>query len=79
MAGQPNFSADVAVSGVMHAGAKRVHPDQLVVEAARVMRENQIDQVPVVDDSQKPVGLLDVQDLQLSRADHDEVAVLGLS
>ena len=35
----------------------------LVVDAARVLRLAAIDQVPVVDDEGRPVGLLDVQDL----------------
>lgn len=65
--GQDDFAIDTPVEAVMHHDPKRVHPDQLVVEAARIMRENQIDQVPVVDDDGAPVGLLDVQDLLSTR------------
>jgi arabinose-5-phosphate isomerase len=38
-----------------------------VVEGARVLREARIDQVPVVDQASRPVGLLDVQDLLAAR------------
>ncbi len=64
---RPDFSVDKQISQVMHRGAKTVRPDQLVVEAARVLRENKIDQVPVVDDRGRPIGLLDVQDLLSTR------------
>jgi len=29
----------------------------------RILREKQIDQIPVVDKDKKPIGLVDVQDL----------------
>jgi arabinose-5-phosphate isomerase len=64
---RPGFSVSVPIREVMHAGPKTVSQDQLVVEAARVLREFKIDQVPVVDDKQRPVGLLDVQDLLSTR------------
>ena len=41
--------------------------EQLVVEAAHILREHKIDQVPVVDEKQRPIGLLDVQDLLSTR------------
>jgi arabinose-5-phosphate isomerase len=42
---------------------RTVRPDALVVDAARILRSAAIDQVPVVDEDGRPVGLLDVQDL----------------
>jgi arabinose-5-phosphate isomerase len=42
---------------------KTIHPDQLVEEAFRVMREHRIDQLAVIDERARPIGLLDVQDL----------------
>ena len=42
---------------------KTITPDRLAHEGMRTMRESKIDQVPVVDDEGRPVGLLDVQDL----------------
>ena len=46
---------------------RTVRPDALVADAARVLREAHIDQVPVVDGEGRPVGLLDVQDLLAAR------------
>jgi arabinose-5-phosphate isomerase len=40
-----------------------VRPDARVADAARVLATAAIDQVPVVDEQGRPVGLLDVQDL----------------
>jgi arabinose-5-phosphate isomerase len=37
--------------------------EMLAVEALRILREKKIDELPVVDRSGRPVGLLDVQDL----------------
>jgi arabinose-5-phosphate isomerase len=59
--GQTDFSKPV--SGAMGKNPRRVKPGLLVTEAAHVMRKARIDQVPVVDDDGRPVGLLDVQDL----------------
>jgi arabinose-5-phosphate isomerase len=35
----------------------------LAVEAARILQEKKIDELPVVDKNKRPVGLLDIQDL----------------
>jgi arabinose-5-phosphate isomerase len=51
------------IDEVMTARPVSVAPDQLVSEARRLLRERQIDQLPVVDGAGRPVGLLDVQDL----------------
>ena len=40
-----------------------IRPDRLAAEALRLMRERQIDDLPVVDEEGRPVGMLDVQDL----------------
>ncbi len=58
---------EVPISKVMGRTPRTVRPDALVVDAARVLREARIDQVPVVDGAGKPVGLLDVQDLLAAR------------
>ena len=42
---------------------KRIGSDHLASEAMALMRQFRIDELPVVDDSDKPVGLIDVQDL----------------
>jgi arabinose-5-phosphate isomerase len=51
----------------MSTGPRTVRPDAQVVDAARVLREAHVDQVPVVDEDGRPVGLLDVQDLLAAR------------
>lgn len=57
------FESDCCVRDVMSKNPKTVTPSQYVTEAAAVMRQYSIDQVPVVDDRERPIGLLDVQDL----------------
>jgi len=51
------------IGDVMSRDPRTVHPKMLVLEAAEILREARIDQVPVVDARMRPVGLLDVQDL----------------
>jgi len=51
----------------MHRNPKTVAAEALVVEAAALMREYKIDQLPVTDGSGRPVGFLDVQDLLSTR------------
>jgi arabinose-5-phosphate isomerase len=40
-----------------------IHPEQLAQECARVIQERKIDQILVVDATNIPVGLIDIQDL----------------
>lgn len=61
------FDPDCIVRDVMTKNPKTVKPSQYVTEAAAVLRQFSIDQVPVVDDRERPVGLLDVQDLLAMR------------
>jgi arabinose-5-phosphate isomerase len=63
----PGFTMSVTARDVMHPRPKAVRPDQLVVEAARILREHKIDQLPVVDERGRPVGFLDVQDILSTR------------
>ncbi|MCK6549385.1 KpsF/GutQ family sugar-phosphate isomerase [Myxococcota bacterium] len=58
-----SFDPSAEVSAVMTRHPKTVTADQYVTEAAEVLRDFGIDQVPVVDARGRPVGLLDVQDL----------------
>ena len=51
------------ISEIMTRTPRTMRPHQLAAEALRVLRENRIDQIPVVDEDDRPVGLLDVQDL----------------
>ncbi|MFL5312822.1 MAG: SIS domain-containing protein [Myxococcales bacterium] len=56
-----------SVSAVMGRNPRTIGPDDLAVIAAEILREGQIDQLPVVDPDGRPVGLLDVQDLLSAR------------
>jgi arabinose-5-phosphate isomerase len=51
----------------MHGDPKRVSADALATEAMAVMRAHRIDELPVVDGDNRPVGLIDVQDLVVLR------------
>jgi arabinose-5-phosphate isomerase len=51
------------VSQVMTKNPTLVHRDMLAAEAMRILQDKKIDEVPVVDEKLRPVGLLDVQDL----------------
>jgi arabinose-5-phosphate isomerase len=51
------------VAEVMTRDPKRVRGDQLASEAMAVMKQHRIDELPVVDADDRPIGLIDVQDL----------------
>jgi len=63
--GQMDFERPV--SAVMGKSPRTVNPDDLATAAAEMLRDVQVDQLPVVDAAGKPVGLLDVQDLLAAR------------
>ncbi len=54
---------DTAVEGVMTVNGKTIHPDQLAVEAARLMEAHKIHALPVVDSDNRVVGAFNVHDL----------------
>lgn len=58
----PNL-AQRKVKDVMTKNPIGVSGRMLAAEAMRIMRDKKIDEVPVVDSAQRPIGLLDVQDL----------------
>jgi arabinose-5-phosphate isomerase len=51
------------VTEFMSRTPKTASPDTLAEEALRIMNQFQIDQVIVIDDERKPIGLLDIQDI----------------
>ncbi len=51
------------VSEVMTPGCKRINASALAAEATAIFHKYRIDELPVVDDQDKPVGLIDVQDI----------------
>ena len=55
----------VPIARVMTRNPKRIKADQLASEAMAVMRQYRIDELPVVDAEDFPVGMIDVQDLVL--------------
>jgi arabinose-5-phosphate isomerase len=55
------------IADVMFRRPRCIGPDELVLTAAAIMRERQIDQLPVVDAEGRAVGLLDVQDVLAAR------------
>jgi arabinose-5-phosphate isomerase len=52
-----------AVGTLMTRNPKRVHAEALASEALALLNRYRIDELPVVDDAGRPVGLIDVQDL----------------
>jgi arabinose-5-phosphate isomerase len=52
---------------VMTHNPKRIHGDKLASEAIAIMRPLRIDDLPVVDDDDRPIGLIDIQDLVVLR------------
>ena len=51
------------VQMVMTKNPISINKESLAIEGLKVLREKRIDEIPVVDGENKPVGLLDVQDL----------------
>lgn len=51
------------VSEVMTRSPRTISKDKLAAEALRILKENRIDELPVVDERGRPAGMLDVQDL----------------
>src|SRR4051794_33305635 len=51
------------VRDVMTRNPKRIGGDRLASEAIAIMRPHRIDDLPVVDENDRPIGLIDIQDL----------------
>lgn len=51
------------VREVMTRNPKRISAEALASEVMAIMKQHRIDEVPVVDEANRPVGLIDVQDL----------------
>jgi arabinose-5-phosphate isomerase len=56
-------AADMPLSEVMTSDPKRVEQSELVQSALTLMRQHGIDEMPVVDETGKLTGMIDVQDL----------------
>jgi arabinose-5-phosphate isomerase len=55
------------INSVMTRSPKRISENALASEAMAILRQFRIDELPVVDDQDRPVGLIDVQDLVVLR------------
>ena len=51
------------VKDIMTANPTVIKKERLAAEAFDILRSKKIDEIPVVDDKKRPIGLLDVQDL----------------
>jgi arabinose-5-phosphate isomerase len=51
------------IAEVMTKDPKRIFADKLASEAMALMRPFRIDELPVVDENDRPIGLIDIQDL----------------
>jgi len=54
---------DFKAGDVMTAGCKRIRADALAAEATAIFHKYRIDELPVVDENNRPVGMIDVQDI----------------
>lgn len=54
---------DLKTADVMTANCKRIRADALASEATAIFHKYRIDELPVVDAGDRPVGLIDVQDI----------------
>jgi len=54
---------DLKAGDIMTAGCKRIRADALAAEATAIFHKYRIDELPVVDAQDKPIGLIDVQDI----------------
>ncbi len=52
-----------AIKDVTTRNPKSITTGCLASEAYKILRENKIDQLPVVDSNNTPIGIIDVQDL----------------
>jgi len=55
--------ANKKVKEIMTKSPVTIRKNKLAAEAFRILRSKKIDEIPVVDDTDKPVGLLDIQDI----------------
>ena len=61
--GDPGNALTQRIGDVMTRSPKRVAATGLAADAMAVMRQHRIDELPVIDEAGRPVGLIDVQDL----------------
>ena len=62
-----NSALSRPIRELMTKSPKRINADDLASEAMAMMRTGRFDELPVVDENDRPVGLIDVQDLVVLR------------
>ncbi len=55
--------ANRKIKDIMTKSPTTIKKDRLAAEAFQILRSKKIDEIPVVDDKKRPIGLLDVQDI----------------
>ncbi len=63
MTKQGQSALELKTGDVMTTDCKKIRADALAAEATAIFHKYRIDELPVVDGSNKPVGLIDVQDI----------------
>lgn len=69
----------ILVNSVMAKHVISAHPDQELGEVERLMAEQQVRRIPVVDEENRPVGVLSLTDLALESVEPDTRMMDGLS
>jgi arabinose-5-phosphate isomerase len=63
MAKEGEKAFDFKAGDIMTANCKKIRIDALAAEATAIFHKHRIDELPVVDGEDKPVGMIDVQDI----------------
>ncbi|HEX7838983.1 MAG TPA: CBS domain-containing protein [Kofleriaceae bacterium] len=69
----------ILVNSVMAKHVVSAHPDQKLGEVERMMAEHQVRRIPVVDEDNRPVGVLSLNDLALESVEPDTRMKDGVS
>lgn len=71
------FTPDEPISHVMNEEVISVKSDQDIEEVARLMEENQISRLVVLDERERPVGMVSLQDLSQNATDELNAEILA--
>jgi CBS domain-containing protein len=69
----------ILVNSVMAQHVVSAHPDQKLGQVERMMAEHQVRRIPVVDEDNRPVGVLSLNDLALESVEPDTQMKDGVS
>lgn len=71
------YSMDKPISHAMNKDVICVKEDQDIEEATRLMEENQVSRILVVDDNERPIGMISLHDLTESHDDEENAETLS--